>query len=339
MVASARRARRPARRGLAVFGLVVAIVAIAVAGTLFAVTERLGDNIPRIPDPFTALDPATRPAPSAVMTFLLVGTDSRSTEPTSGEDATGPSFVPGAQCSDVVMLAQVSADRQSATVVSIPRDSWVDIPGRGRATVNAAYAWGGATLLVATVEMLTAVRVDHFAVIDFAGFRSVVDAVGGVDVAVAAPTVSAGVTVQAGVNHLDGDAALVYVRPRHELAGGDPARAARQQNVLRAVLGKLVDFGVLGRFAFLDAVTRSISLDATLSNSGVRAMVLDLRGLYPQQVAFLSAPVRGMGTEGAQSVVLLDDARAAVLWAALRDGTPAAYAQQHPDDLLGPTPV
>ena len=335
MVESAQRARRT----FAVLGLVVAIVAIAAVGTVFAVTERIGDTIPRIPDPFTALDPATRPPPSAVMTFLLVGTDSRSAEPTTGEDGTGPSSVPGAQRSDVVMLAQVSADRQGATVVSIPRDGWVEIPGRGRAKVNAAYAWGGPALLVATVEKLTGVRVDHFAVIDFAGFRSVVDAVGGVDVGVAAATTSAGVTFQAGVNHLDGEAALVYMRQRHELAGGDVARAARQQNVLRAVLGKLVAVGVLGRFAFLDAVTRSISLDATLSNSGVRAMALDLRGLHPEQVAFLGAPVRGMGTEGAQSVVLLDDARAAALWAALRNGTPAAYAQQHPDDLLGPTPV
>lgn len=201
------------------------------------------------------------------MTFLLVGTDSRSAASTTGEDATGPSFVPGAQRSDVVMLAQVSADRQSARVVSIPRDSWVEIPGRGRGKVNAAYSWGGAALLVATVEKLTGVRVDHFAVIDFAGFRSVVDAVGGVDVGVAARTASAGVTSQAGVNHLDGDAALVYVRQRHEL---------------RAVTWR--------------------------------------------------------GRRASRTCCALCSASAA-LWAALRDGTPATYAQLHPNDLLGPTPV
>jgi len=129
MVGSARHrrrpARRPARRSAAVLGLVLAIVAIAVAGTLFAVSERLGDDVVRVPDPFTALDPATRPAPTAAMTFLLVGTDSRSAEPTTGADAPAQAFVPGAQRSDVVMLAQVSADRRSASVVSIPRDSRV----------------------------------------------------------------------------------------------------------------------------------------------------------------------------------------------------------------------
>jgi len=107
-----RPTRSPARRSAAVLALVLAIVAIAVAGTLFAVSERLGDDVVRVPDPFAALDPATRPAPTAAMTFLLVGTDSRSAEPTTGADATGQAFVPGAQRSDVVMVAQVSADRQ-----------------------------------------------------------------------------------------------------------------------------------------------------------------------------------------------------------------------------------
>jgi len=189
---------------------------------------------------------------------------------------------------------------------------------------------------VGTVEKLTDVRVDHFAVIDFAGFRSVVDAIGGVDVGVAAPTSSAGVAFQAGTNHLDGEAALVYARQRHDLAGGDLARAARQQNVLRAVLGKLVDVDVLKRFAFLAALTRSVSVDATLTNSGLRLLAFDVR---PQQVVFLTAPVWGAGTEGGQSVVLLDDARAAGLWTALREGAATAYAQRYPDDLLAPTPA
>lgn len=336
MGGSARHRRPPAphpvRRSIAVLALAAAIVAIAVAATLFAVSERLGDAVARVPDPFAALDPAVRPAPTAATTFLLVGTDSRSTEPTTGEDV---AYAPGAR-SDVVMLAQMSADRRSAAVVSIPRDSWVDVPGRGRAKVNAAYAWGGPALLVGTVEELTGVRVDHFAVIDFAGFQSVVDAIGGVDVDVAAPTSSAGVAFQAGLNHLDGEAALVYVRQRHELPGGDLARAARQQNVLRAVVGKLVDVDMLTRFAFIAALTHSVSVDATLTNTGLRLLAFDMR---PQQVVFLTAPVRGAGMEGRQSVVLLDDARAAGLWAALRDGTAATYAQQNPADLLTPTPV
>jgi len=96
MGGSARHRRRaprsPVRRPLVVLALAVAIVALAVAGTLFAVSERLGDDVIRVPDPFAALDPATRPAPTAAMTFLLVGTDSRAAEPTTGADATGQAF-------------------------------------------------------------------------------------------------------------------------------------------------------------------------------------------------------------------------------------------------------
>jgi hypothetical protein len=107
MVGSARHrrrpARRPARRSAAVLGLVPAIVAIAVAGTLFAVSERLGDDVVRVPDPFAALDPATRPASTAATTFLLVGTDSRSAEPTTGADAAKQAFVAGVQRGDAAL--------------------------------------------------------------------------------------------------------------------------------------------------------------------------------------------------------------------------------------------
>ena len=103
MVGSARHRRRPtrspARRSAAVLGLVLAIVAIAVAGTLFAVSERLGDDVVRVPDPFAGLDPATRPAP----TYQLVGIDARSAEPTTGEDAATQAFVASVQRGDAAL--------------------------------------------------------------------------------------------------------------------------------------------------------------------------------------------------------------------------------------------
>lgn len=234
------------------------------------------------------------------------------------------------------MLVQVSADRRSASVVSIPRDSWVEIPGRGRAKVIPAYSWGGPALLVGTLEELTGVRVDHLAVIDFVGFRSVVDAIGGVDVGVAAPTSSAGAAFHAGVNHLDGDAALVDVRQRHELAGGDLARAARRQNVLRAVLGRLVDVDVFRRLAFLAARTRSVSVDATLTNSGLRLLGVrraPAAGRVPHRTG-AGRGLRGRPVGGARR---RRPGRDAVGGAAERH--PAAYAQQHPDALLGPAPA
>ena len=103
MVGSARHRRRPtrspARRSAAVLGLLLAIVAIAVVGTLFAVSERLGDDVVRVPDPFAALDPATRPAPKS----QLVGIDARSAEPTTGEDAAEQAFVASVQRGDAAL--------------------------------------------------------------------------------------------------------------------------------------------------------------------------------------------------------------------------------------------
>ena len=95
---------RPVRRPLVVLALAVAIVALAVAGTLFAVSERLGDDVIRVPDPVAALDPATRPAPTAATTFLLVGTDSRAAEPTTG-DAAKQAFVASVQRGDAALWA------------------------------------------------------------------------------------------------------------------------------------------------------------------------------------------------------------------------------------------
>ena len=137
------------------------------------------------------------------------------------------------------MIARLAEDGQSAAVVSIPRDSWVDIPGHGKNKINAAYAFGGPSLLIRTVENLTELHVDHFAVIDFAGFQAVVDSVGGIDVGISAATSNEGVHFHQGVNHLDGTQALAYVRQRYGLVDGDLDRAQRQQNAMRAVLTKV----------------------------------------------------------------------------------------------------
>ncbi|MHA6797158.1 LCP family protein [Pseudonocardia bannensis] len=267
-----------------------------------------------------------------------MGTDSRSAEPTTGTDA-APDVEPGSQRSDVLMVAQISPERTNASVVSIPRDAWVEIPGRGMNTINAAYALGGPSLLIRTVENLTDLRIDHFAVIDFAGFESMVDSVGGIDVRVAAATSNHGVDFHQSLNHLDGAQALAYVRQRYNLPRGDLDRAQRQQNALRALLSRAVSGGALsdpaGLYDLLDATSRTVGVDDTLSNGGLRSLAFELIDLRPSAVAFMSAPVRGLGREGVQSVVCLDDLRAAELWSALRNGTPADYAQRHPADSLG----
>lgn len=333
--------RRRTRRILIGVAVALLVIVLGVAVTIYAITESLGNNVARVPGVFQGL-PADRPAGTGATTFLLVGTDTRSSDPTTGSDA--PAGVnAGSQRSDVIMLAQVGANKTQASVVSIPRDSWVDIPGHGKNKINAAYAFGGPSLLVETVERLSGVRVDHFAVIDFAGFQSMVDSVGGIDVRVAQTTSNNGVVFHQGLNHLDGAAALSYVRQRYDLPRGDLDRAQRQQNALKALLGKAVENGSLSSLGSLyelaDATTRTVSVDDTLTNNGLRGLVYDLRDLRPAGVTFLTAPVRGLGMEGAQSVVYLDDAASAALWAALRDGQLQAYLQTHPADTLASVPA
>ncbi|WP_250556512.1 LCP family protein [Pseudonocardia lacus] len=333
-VPPARRARRSRR---VLVGVVIAVLVLlaAAAGAVFVVAEKLAGNIARVPGVFVPLDEASRPPATGATTFLLVGTDTRSDDPTTGAAATEPA----AGRSDVLMLARVRPDGTAASVVSIPRDSWVEIPGHGPNKINAAYAFGGPSLLVQTVEQVTGVRVDHFAVIDFAGFRAMVDAVGGIYVSVSAPTSHDGVDFRQGVNFLDGEQALAFVRQREGLPGGDLDRAQRQQAALRALLTQASSSGMLtdpvGLYALLDATTRSVSVDDTLTNGGLRSLAIEMSGLRPHAITFLRAPVAGFGHEGEQAVVYLDDQQAAELWSALRDDRVGVYADRHPDDQLG----
>lgn len=343
--AAAPPARRRRRRGraLAALAALAALVVLAlVGGTVFVLTERLGDNVARVPDVFGPLDAATRPAAAPGTTFLLMGTDSRAAVPTTGCAAPAGADE-GTARADVIMLVRLDEGGDSATVVSIPRDSWVDVPGRGRAKINAAYTYGGPSLLVDTVERMTQVRIDHFAVIDFAGFESMVDAVGGIDVQVARPTSNAGVDFRAGRNHLDGAQALAYVRQRYDLPEGDLDRARRQQNALRALLARVASSGTLSDpgalYDLVDATTRSVRVDDTLSNGGLRLLAVGSAGLRPSAVHFLSTPVSGLGREGAQSVVYLDEVRAAQLWGAVRAGTVDEFVAGYPAAVLGSEPA
>ena len=335
--------RRKALVGVA--GLLVILLVGGLAGVRLVSDHVLGD-VQRIPDVFAPLDEATRPQKPAgtekTLNFLLVGVDTRADAQTTGSDGTGDIFVPGQQRSDVIMLVHIAADRHTASVISIPRDSWVTIPGHGKNKINAAYSLGGGTLLVRTIEQLTALRIDHFAVVDFAGFKDITDAVGGVDVRVAASTSDNRGTFQAGVNHLDGDQALAYVRQRYNLPGGDLDRVRRQQNVIKALMTKASSRGLLSNPAqtltLVDSVARAVSVDDSLSNGDLRSLVLSLRNLKAGAVKFLTAPVSGLGREGKQSVVYLDAGNTPGLWKAIRTDDVATYIRAHPADSLSANP-
>jgi LCP family protein required for cell wall assembly len=318
---------------------VIALLGAACLGTVgvLLLTDSIAYQVHRTPNVFSGLNESERPPAGEATTFLLVGTDL--SDPAANAGAPAVDFPPGSQRSDVIMLVRINKEYTAASVVSLPRDSWVDVPGYRKTKINAAYSYGGPSLLVRTVEALTHIRVDHFGVIDFSGFRAVIDLVGGIDVRVGESTAAGTVAFQAGINHLDGQQALAYVRQRTGLPRGDLDRVQRHQNALRALLGKVVAGGTfsspIDSYRLIDKVSNWISVDDTLSNNKLRSLVLGIRDLRPAQVNFLTAPVAGIGREGSQSVVYLDLDRAAELWHSLNDGDVTNYVQKYPSSALG----
>lgn len=327
------------RRALIIVLISGLVLGLGAVGLFWFFTERYLGNIDRIANPFEQIDESDRPPPPTPaddrpppVTFLLVGSDSR--DP-SGE---GP---PGDR-SDVIMIMRITGERDLVQFISIPRDSWVAIPGRGLNKINASYAFGGPSLLIQTVESVTGIRIDHFAAVDFGGFKEITDALGGVDVRVAETTTSRGVTFTQGLNHLDGTEALVYVQQRRGLPGGDLDRVQRQQNYLRAIMSTVFQQNMLSDLgqtdALLLALTNAISVDETLSNADMLGFAYSMRGLRQNSLSFLTVPVAGLGREGAASVVYIDTAGAAPMWAYLQEDTLALHLSEFGDDLLPEVP-
>jgi LCP family protein required for cell wall assembly len=336
------RVKRRTRRVLLGLGLTIVVLLGVAAGGFYYVTNRLSDNMPRYPHVFSALDPATRPPKGSGTNFLLMGIDSRSPNPTTGKGAKASDFQYGKQRSDAIMILHLAPDYKRATVISLPRDSWVPVAGHGDSKLNAAYSYGGPSLLVRTVEDLTNVHIDHFAVVDFAGFQAMTDAVGGVYVRVKAPTSSRGVHFHAGLNHLNGAQALVYVRERYDLPRGDLDREARQQEFLKALLHQVASSGTLTSpvklYDLLEAVSNSVSVDDTLGAGDLRSLAWSMRGLRPSGMRFLTAPVSGFGREGSADVVYLDKAGTEGLCTAATRGKVDEYLAHNPDARLASTP-
>jgi len=340
----ARRRRRTRRVLYAALILLCTGILLIVGGGYWAVEHYTG-KVERIPGAFpTNVPKSALPPPSrdGSQTFLLVGLDSRSDLPTTGKDAKAAEWKPGAQRSDTMMLVHIPADHRNAYVISLPRDSWVSIPGHGKAKLNAAFSWGGPPLLIDTVQRLTRVKIDHLMVIDWSGFRKLTDAVGGVALTVDKPVPrrnGPGGVWTAGTHHMDGSEALDYVRERYGLPRGDLDRTHRQQNFLRAVLPRMLSGGTLSNPLTLkhtlDQITSVVSVDDKLSDGDLRDLVWDMRKVRAKDMVFMNAPVAGFDTIDRQSVVLLDQNGTSGLWEALRNDTMAHYVATNTLDELG----
>lgn len=329
---------RPRRRRLRRALLALGIVVVLVSGGAVAYGLTVGKydrNVSRVDGVIDedATDRPPVPVDVTAQNWLVVGSDSRAKKGTSGADAKDPLWKPGMQRTDTMMIVHLAGDGKRVSVTSIPRDTWVDIPGHGKGKVNAAFSYGGPRLLVRTVEQLTKIRIDHYAAIDFAGFKAMTDAVGGVDVTIPRTVTdcSNGTVWQKGRHHLEGNAALKYVRQRCGLPNGDLDRIRRQQGFLLALLDKARSRDVLANprrlDQLLDSTSKSVTVDDSVSGGDLRSLLFHYREVRAADLVFLTLPIRSSGMVGGQSVLFLDDAEARKLFTALRKDDVERYVQ------------
>ncbi|MDU0293527.1 LCP family protein [Saccharothrix longispora] len=270
-----------------------------------------------------------RPADTPGTNWLLVGSDARDdlTEEQKAELATGDA---GGRRTDTIMLLHIPDGSGKATLVSVPRDSYVDIPGNGKNKINAAFAIGGPSLLVQSLEGATGIHVDHYMEIGFGGFAGIVDAIGGVDLCIDEPMQDplAGLDLQPGCQELNGAQALGFVRTR-AFATADLQRVQNQRKFLAALSDKATSAGVLANpfraFPLLFASTDSISVNSDDHLHHLAGMAFAMGG----GVDTVTVPVGGTPTvPGAGSVVQWDRDNALRLFGALEKDEPV------PADLL-----
>ncbi len=197
--------------------------------------------------------------------WLMVGSDSRAglTPKQERDLSTGTAQDAGGSRTDTIMILHIPSGSGDSTLVSIPRDSELPIPGHGRDKVNAAFSLGGAPLLVQTLEQSTKVHIDHYAEIGFGGFANLVDAVGGVNMCIDPPGMNdpfSGAHFAPGCQDLTGAQALAYVRDRHDFPDSDVSRVKHQRQFLSALLAKSSSAGtLLNPFQAFPLLTNGVS--------------------------------------------------------------------------------
>ena len=207
--------------------------------------------------------------------ILLLGSDTR-----SGSEA---AQVSGSRA-DSIMLAHIPADGKGVYLVSIMRDTWVNIPGYGSAKINAALNYGGISLQVATVENLLGIKIDHVAEIEFEGFKALVNSVNGVDVQVPFDFDINIWSFKQGMQHMDGGAALAFVRARYPFADGDYQRVRNQRAFLRGLYSTMKSKGALENVGSFQSAVESIAGYMRVDS-----------GLDAAQIAQIAAPVLTSG--------------------------------------------
>lgn len=306
--------------------LLVAVVAVVGTGVW------LDRSLQRIP---ALTNYSDRPAAGAGTTWLLVGSDSRGhlTPEQQADLATGGDIGDGR--TDTILLVHIPAlgSSTATTMVSIPRDSYVEVPGYGSDKINAAFTLGGAPLLAQTVEQATGLRLDHYAEIGFDGFAVMVDAIGGVTMCLDDPISDplAGIDLPAGCQKLDGRSALGYVRTR-ATPRADLDRMLHQRAFMAALLHRASSPAVLLNplrwQPLTESVSKAIAVDQGAHIWDLARLGWALRG----EITTVTVPIGAFTGNASGSVVVWDSDAAAQLFEAMRTDSPV------PQDVLDAQP-
>jgi LCP family protein required for cell wall assembly len=319
--------RRTLSRILIVLMAVVSVVSFCAAAYAWWQFRDLNNGLQRGNFDPRALGTTHRDIDGKDQNLLVVGYDSRQ----GLSKATIKQLHVGSDVSsstDTMMIIHVPANGQKATIISLPRDAYVQIPGHGMNKLNSAWASGyyslgssatdterktaGAKLLTETISNLTGLTIDHFVLVSFAGFVEISDAVGGVTVNLCNAVDDAhysGLVLSAGKHTLHGAQALQFVRQRHGLPNGDLDRTARQRYFLAQAFRTVASAGTLfdpGRLASLvRAVDQSIWVDSTLD---IKSLALQMASLDPNNIVGKAIPFEGYQTVDVGSVEIVDPA-------------------------------
>jgi LCP family protein required for cell wall assembly len=313
-----RRWLRP-RRIAGVLAVVIALLLVATVGTYFYLNSKLHrSNI--------LVNYSGRPSAGSGTNWLIAGSDSRQglTKKQEREYATGGLGISGGR-SDTIMILHIPAGGGRPVLISIPRDSYVNIPGYGMNKINAAFDFGGPALLAKTVQSDTGLYINHFMDIGFGGFVRVVDDVGGVRMCFrrALNDRASGVHLHKGCQVLSGGEALAYVRDRHSFATQDLQREQDQRVFLSALLKKMTSAGVMfNPFKALPAASGAV---ATLTVDEGTSLY-DLYGVAKAMRDPLTTTVpvsnANLLTSNAGDAVQWNQAQASQLFRDLQNGTP-----------------